>query len=79
MKLLNVKVTPNAKKDEIIEEVDIFGNIIYKIKTTKPPEDNKANNSVIEILAKHSKTSKSNIKIIKGLTSRSKIIELKLD
>ena len=73
---LTIKVTPNARKDEVIIETDIFGTITYKIKTTKPPEDNKANNAVIELLAKHFKIAKSKIKIIKGETFRMKVVEI---
>lgn len=75
-KTLTIKVTPNSRKDEVITEIDMFGTIIYKVKTTKPPEDNKANNSVIELLAKHFKIAKSKVRIIKGETFRTKIIEI---
>lgn len=71
-----VKATPNAKKDEIVKEIDIFGGILYKIKTTKPPEDGKANASVVEILANYFDVSKSKIKIKKGETSRLKVFEI---
>lgn len=71
-----VKVTPNAKDNSIKEERDLFDNITYKIKTVAMPQDGAANKLVIEIIAKHFKIAKKNIKIIRGLTSRDKIIEI---
>lgn len=75
---LTIKVTPNARKDEIITETDMFGTTTYKVKTTKPPEDNKANNAVIELLAKHFKVGKGKVKIIKGATFRMKVVEIEM-
>ena len=75
---LAIKVTPNARKDEVMEEKNMFGTITYTVKTTKPPEDNKANNAVTELLAKHFKIKKSKIKIIKGATFRTKVVEIDL-
>jgi uncharacterized protein YggU (UPF0235/DUF167 family) len=46
--IITVKVNPNAKENSIKEEVDLFGNTIYKIKTTAKPKDNEANEAVIE-------------------------------
>ena len=77
MKLI-VKVTPKANKNEVTgEEKDLFGNKILKIKTTKPPENNQANKAVIAILSKYFNTSKSNIKITSGQSSRTKMVEIK--
>ena len=77
MKLI-IKVTPKANKDEVSgEEQDLFGNKILKIKTTKAPEKGEANKAVIAILAKHFNTAKSNINIISGQTSRTKMVEIK--
>ena len=75
---LTIKVTPNARKDEVITETDMFGTITYKVKTTKPPENNKANNAVIELLSKHFKIAKSKVKITKGATFRTKVVEIDL-
>jgi uncharacterized protein len=68
---IQVKVTPNAKKNEIVG----WRNKILLIKVTAPPEDGKANKSVIELLRKHCKVSKASFKIIKGEKSRHKTIE----
>jgi len=73
---ITVKVTPNAKENSIKEENDLFGNTIYKIKTTAKPKDNEANQAVIEIIAKHFKIAKRDVNIIKGLSNRLKMVEV---
>jgi len=69
---IKVKVKPNAKKDEIKKIQDGY----YEVSVTAVPEKGKANKRVIELLAKHFKTAKSRIKLIRGETSREKIFEI---
>ena len=71
-----VKVTPNAKENSIKEEVDLFGNAVYKIKTIAKPKDGEANEAIIEIIAKYFKVAKRDVKIIEGLSSRVKVVEV---
>lgn len=74
----NVKVIVNAKNSEIIEcAKDLLGKNFLKIKVNKAPENGKANQEVIKIIAQHFKIKKSEIMIIKGETSTKKIIEIK--
>lgn len=47
-----------------------------KVKLTAPPVDGEANKKLIELLSKEWRIPKSNIKIIKGQTSRNKIVEI---
>ena len=68
--ILKIKVKPNSDKQEI-ENID--GNN-YKISLKSKPEDNKANIELIKLLKKHFG---KDIKIIKGLRNRNKIVELK--
>jgi len=70
--LYNIKVQPNAKKNKIFEEKDNF----LKIKICAIPENGKANDELIKFLSKHFKTTKTNIKIIKGKTSKNKTVEI---
>jgi len=69
---INAKVIPNSRKQEIIKETENS----YKIKLVSTPEKNKANKELIELLANYFNTRKSNIKIIKGIKSRNKIITI---
>ena len=66
-----VKVTPGAKKEEITVEGDKI-----TIRTPKRAHDGEANEAIVKILAKHFHTGKSNVKIIRGQTSKIKIIEI---
>ena len=76
MKII-VKVTPNARKNEIIEEsTDLLGTHCMKIKVNQPPEDGKANNAVLELIAQHFGVRKSQVRIIKGEASRTKVVEV---
>ena len=71
MKLF-IKAIPKASKDQIIK----IDESNLKIKTNKPPEDGKANEAVIEILANYLNVKKNQIKIISGINSQKKIIQI---
>jgi uncharacterized protein len=77
---ISIKVTPNAKHNEIVDDVtDMLGNRCLMVKVNQPPEDGKANKAAIELLAKYFKIRKSAISVVSGATSRNKIIEIDLD
>ena len=67
--VVNIKISPNAKKNEIIKDCDFI-----KIKITAQPIDGKANKALIEFLSKNFKIPKTSIKILKGETSKEKTI-----
>lgn len=69
--IYEVKVTPGAKK----EEIAIESNRIT-IRTPKRAHNGEANEAIVKILAKHFHTAKSNVKILRGQTSRTKLIEI---
>ncbi|MDR0726778.1 MAG: DUF167 domain-containing protein [Rickettsiales bacterium] len=66
---INVRVIPKAKLNKITVGDD--GN--YKIHTTTAPEDGKANEAVIRLLADHLGLPRSKIKLVRGDTSRDKV------
>ena len=68
--ILKIKVKPNSKEQKIIK----INENEYKISLKEKAEDNKANIELIKLLKKYFG---KNIKIIKGLKSRNKIIEVK--
>ena len=70
-----VKVKPNARKNEV-KKID---ENHYEIMTTATPENGKANASVVELLADFFRIGKTKIHIIKGLTTKEKIIEIEDD
>ncbi len=65
----NIKISPNAKKNEIIREGEFV-----KIKITAQPIDGKANKALVEFLSKYFKIPKTSIKILKGETSKEKTV-----
>lgn len=67
--IVNIKIVPNAKKNEIIREEEFV-----KIKITAQPIDGKANKALVEFLSKNFKIPKTSIKILKGETSKEKTI-----
>lgn len=68
---ITVKVTPNSKTEEVIQEGDRF-----LIKVKEPPKEGKANKAVIRLLAEHFKVSQGSVKISSGLKSRNKVIDI---
>ena len=74
---ITVKLTPGAKKNEIQGwEEDLLGEKTLKICVTAIPEKGKANAAMIKLLAKEWGIPKSAITIIRGETSRVKILEI---
>lgn len=67
--IVNIKISPNSKKNEIINEGEFS-----KVKITAQPIDGKANKTLIEYLSKNFKIPKTSIKILKGETSKEKTI-----
>jgi len=67
-----VRVITNSSKTEIVEENKNF----LKVKLTTLPAKGKANAELIKLLAKKYNVSKSQIEIVKGLTSKEKLIRI---
>ena len=71
MKLTNVKVIPNAKKNNVSEDQGKF-----KVHLIASAVDGKANKALIKVLAEYFKIKKRDIKIIRGTKSREKVVEI---
>ena len=69
---ITAKIKTRAKKNEIIK----INENSYKISVTEIPEKGKANNIIIEILAKNFKIPKNKITIISGLTNNIKVVNI---
>ncbi len=70
--ILQLRISPNASKNEIIKTDDIL-----KVKITAQPIDGKANKALIEFLSKSFKIPKTSMEILKGETSKDKTILIK--
>jgi uncharacterized protein YggU (UPF0235/DUF167 family) len=68
---IEVRVKPNSRTEEVIEEGGFF---IVKVKES--PLEGKANKATIRLLAKHLGIPVAQVKILKGKSSRNKIIEV---
>jgi len=69
---LPVKVTPKSRSNQIAPFQK--GDTVLKIKITAPPEDGKANQAIITLLAQTTHCRKAQITFITGQTSRQKIV-----
>ena len=69
---LNVRVILGAKSDKIVHQED--GSL--RVYVTAPPIEGAANKSLVKMLAKEYKVSKSEVEIVKGLTSRDKLVRI---
>jgi uncharacterized protein (TIGR00251 family) len=69
---LTLKVQPRAKRNEI----GVLEGDALKIKVTAPPVDSAANEAVIKMAAKRLGVAKGAIRILRGQTSRSKLVEV---
>ena len=69
---ISIIVHPNAKRERI--EKDLLENL--HVYVNQPALEGKANKACIEALEKFLKISKSKIKIISGIKSKYKIIEI---
>ncbi|MBX3004028.1 MAG: YggU family protein [Anaerolineales bacterium] len=68
---LAIRVTPRASRNEIVE---ILPDDTIKIRLTAPPVDGKANEALVDFLAKVLGVAKSRIEIVAGQTGRDKLV-----
>ena len=67
-----VTVKPNAKKAEVTKLSDAE----YRVAVRPPAQDGKANEAVIDLLADYFGIAKSAVTIIRGHSSRHKLLEV---
>ncbi len=67
-----VYVKASARENNV-EKID---DTTYKVLVKSPPVDGKANKDVEEILAKYLNCSKSQVYIVSGFKSKSKVVEI---
>ena len=69
---IRVRIQPGSSRDQIVG----FDDGKLKIKISAPPVDGKANQSLIEFMAKALGVSKSKVEIVKGHNSKLKTIKI---
>ena len=70
--IIKVKVKPNSSK----QEIEPFGEKSYLVHLTEPPENNRANIELINLLAKYFNTPPGRIRIKTGFSNKEKLIEV---
>jgi uncharacterized protein (TIGR00251 family) len=70
---LAIRVTPRASRNEI-SEIQSDGTV--KIRLTAPPVEGKANEALVEFLAKVLDLPASKIEIVAGATGRDKLVSV---
>ena len=69
---IDVRVQPKASRNQ----VDGFEDGTLRLRVTAPPADGKANIGVIALLAKTLGVSKSRLEIVRGHSSRNKVVSI---
>lgn len=64
-----VRVTPKSSQEKVVAEGDVL-----KVFVRSAPADGEANKAVIEVLAKHLRVPKTSLEIVRGHTSRDKVV-----
>lgn len=70
---VSVRVQPGARREGV---VDRLADGTFKVAVTAPPLEGKANEAVVEVLAAVLEVRKRDVRIVKGLSSRSKSVEV---
>lgn len=75
-----MRLQPAGRADQVLGLArDADGNVQLKASVTKAPEGGKANAALIKMLAKEWGLAKSDLEVVKGQTSRNKVLELRGD
>ena len=69
---ISVKVFPKSSREELVEKDGII-----KAYVKAAPDKGKANRALVELIAGEYKVKKSDVKIVAGQTSRTKVVEIR--
>ena len=77
MKTIVVRVTPKASSNRIGEAQTLLtGEEYFTVHVTAAPENGKANEAVVRLLADYFDVAPSRVRVIKGLTHRTKVVRI---
>ncbi|MBI4120779.1 MAG: DUF167 domain-containing protein [Parcubacteria group bacterium] len=71
---VHVTVTPNAKKEEVVEVKELY----FTVKVKEPAKENRANTRVREIIAEHFGVVVEGVRIVNGHHHPKKLISVSL-
>ena len=69
---INIRVYPKSRRDSV--ELSPSGDL--RVRVIAPPDKGKANDAVVKIIAARLGVPKSTVRVVRGLSSRSKVIEV---
>ena len=69
---INVRVITRSAKEEVVEQA---GG--YTVRVRAAPQEGKANEAVVRLLARHFGVPRSAVCIVSGFTVRNKVVEIK--
>jgi len=72
MKMIQVKVKPNARVSTLCEMAD--GTWLAQVKS--PPVDGKANDELVALVAQHFERRKSQVSVKSGSSGRMKLVKI---
>ncbi len=77
---LVVRVTPNARRSEILGwGADEKGRPVLLIKLAAPPVDGKANTELVRFMADYLGCAKGKVQLVRGEGSRQKVLDVPSD
>ena len=75
--IIAVRLTPKASADRVGDTRKLpNGDEQLVVYVTAPPEDGKANEAMIRLLAKHLNVAASRLTIMRGQTNRNKLVRV---
>lgn len=74
-----VQAVPNAAQTRVMGMSEYQGQLTLKVAIATQPVDNKANNTLVRYLADYFDLPKSAVSLLKGHTSRLKLVSFRLD
>jgi uncharacterized protein (TIGR00251 family) len=67
-----IRVTPRARQNKVQRQPD--GSL--KVYVTAPPEDGRANEAVVDVIAEWLGVKRREVEIVRGTTSRNKVVRV---
>lgn len=70
--ILQVRVQPRASRNQVVG----YQDQVLRVRVTAPPEEGRANDAVVALLAEALGVPKSRVRILQGHTARNKVVSV---
>lgn len=71
-----MKILVKAKPQAYEEKVEKIDDTHFVVHVKEPPVNGLANKGIAKVLAEYFKVSQSRVKVVKGFTSKQKVVEI---